>query len=90
MAAVLVVIGNYINRTRVGTLIPVLMAEADIPYDNMLEMDAINPVAKTDTASPIYGMTILDVVKAKQVYVIKRSMNPGYSGVDNLLYYQDN
>lgn len=87
----------------------VLLAEADIPYDHVLEMDEINPefpsadvalvvgandvtnpAAKSDPSSPIHGMPILDVSKARQIYVIKRSMRPGYSGVDNLLYYQDN
>jgi len=87
----------------------VLLAEADIDYDHVLEMDEINPefptadvalvvgandvtnpAARTDPSSPIHGMPILDVDKARNIYVIKRSMNPGYSGVDNLLYYQDN
>ena len=87
----------------------VLLAEADIAYDHVLEMDEINPefpttdvalvvgandvtnpAARSDPSSPIYGMPILDVDKARNIYVIKRSMNPGYSGVDNLLYYEDN
>jgi NAD(P) transhydrogenase subunit beta len=86
----------------------VLLAEADIPYDKMLEMDeanselpqtdialiigandVTNPAARTNKASPIYGMPILDVDQARQVLVIKRSLNPGFAGIDNELYYQD-
>jgi H+-translocating NAD(P) transhydrogenase subunit beta len=86
----------------------VLLAEADIPYDRLHEMDDVNsdlpqtdvaliigandvtnPAARTDTSSPIYGMPILDVDKARTAMVIKRSMNPGFAGIDNPLYYLD-
>jgi NAD(P) transhydrogenase subunit beta len=86
----------------------VLLAEADIPYDRLMEMDDINsdlpqtdvaliigandvtnPAARTDQGSPIYGMPIIDVDKARTVMVIKRSMNPGFAGIDNPLYYLD-
>jgi NAD(P) transhydrogenase subunit beta len=87
----------------------VLLAEADIPYDRLIEMDEINgdfpqtdvalvigandvtnPAARSDASSPIYGMPILDVDKAHTVMVIKRSMSPGFAGIDNPLYYLPN
>jgi H+-translocating NAD(P) transhydrogenase subunit beta len=86
----------------------VLLAEADIPYDKLLDMDEINgdlpqtdvaliigandvtnPAARTDTTSPIYGMPILDVDKARTVMVIKRSMAAGFAGIENPLYHLD-
>jgi len=87
----------------------VLLAEADIPYDRLKEMDEINdefknadvalvigandvvnPAARTDKSSPIYGMPILNVDQAKQVIVMKRSMNPGFAGIENELFYGEN
>jgi NAD(P) transhydrogenase subunit beta len=86
----------------------VLLAEADVPYDKLYEMDDINrefdrtdvalvigandvtnPAARTDPKSPLYGMPILDVDHARSVVVIKRSMNPGFAGIDNELYYNE-
>ena len=52
--------------------------------------DVVNPAARHDKTSPIYGMPIIDVDKAKTVIAIKRSMNPGFAGIDNELYYRDN
>ena len=87
----------------------VLLAEADVDYDKLREMDDINPtfeqtdvtlvigandttnpVAKTDPTSPISGMPILDVEKSGTVLFVKRSLSPGYAGVDNPLFYADN
>ena len=87
----------------------VLLAEANVPYPQLLEMDAINPefehtdvsvvigandvvnpAARHDTTSPIYGMPILDADKSKTVIVMKRSMNVGFAGIDNELFYNDN
>ncbi len=86
----------------------VLLAEADIPYDRLHEMDDVNPempqadvalvigandvtnpAARTDQGSPIYGMPIIDVDRARTVMVIKRSMSSGFAGIDNELYYMD-
>ena len=87
----------------------VLLAEAEVEYDNLLDReeanaemgradavivlganDVVNPVARHDKSSPIYGMPILDVDKAGTVMVIKRSLNPGFAGVDNELFYMEN
>jgi NAD(P) transhydrogenase subunit beta len=87
----------------------VLLAEADVSYDKLKEMDEINPefpqtdvslvigandvtnpAARSNESSPIYGMPILDVDKSQAVIVLKRSMNPGFAGIDNELYYEEN
>jgi NAD(P) transhydrogenase subunit beta len=87
----------------------VLLAEAEIPYEALVEMDEIkpelshtdvclvigandvvNPAARHDKGSPIFGMPIIDADKAKTVLAIKRSMNPGFAGIENELYYGEN
>jgi NAD(P) transhydrogenase subunit beta len=87
----------------------VLLAEAEIPYESLVEMDdinpempqmdvavvigandVVNPAARTDPKSPIYGMPIIDADKAKTVVAIKRSMNPGFAGIENELYFAEN
>ena len=87
----------------------VLLAEADVPYERLVEMDEINPqfpetdvalvlgandvvnpAAREDESSPIYGMPILEVDRAQHVFVIKRSMNPGFAGIQNPLFFKEN
>ncbi len=86
----------------------VLLAEAKIPYEQLIEMDdinsdmpqvdvvivvgandVVNPAARHDKTSPIYGMPIIDADKAKMCFAIKRSMNPGFAGIENELYYAE-
>ncbi|MFQ5844405.1 MAG: NAD(P)(+) transhydrogenase (Re/Si-specific) subunit beta, partial [Planctomycetota bacterium] len=86
----------------------VLLAEADVPYDQLYELerinpelehtdvalvvganDVVNPAARHDVRSPLYGMPILDADKARTALVLKRSLRPGFAGVDNELFYAD-
>ena len=87
----------------------VLLAEAHVPYDQLYEMDAVNPIMDTvdvcvvigandvvnpaaheDPNSPIYGMPIIEVERARTVIVLKRSLAAGFAGIENLLFYKDN
>jgi NAD(P) transhydrogenase subunit beta len=87
----------------------VLLAEANVPYEQLAEMeqindafastdvalvvganDVVNPAAREDPTSPIYGMPILDADKAQQVVVLKRGMSAGFAGIDNALFYRPN
>jgi NAD(P) transhydrogenase subunit beta len=87
----------------------VLLAEANVPYDELYDLesindefartdvvivvganDVVNPAAKTDSKSPIYGMPVFNVEQSRSVIVLKRSMNPGFSGVENELFFQAN
>lgn len=87
----------------------VLLAEANVPYEQLREMDdvnptiemvdiaivigandVVNPAARTDESSPIYGMPVINVDKARTVIVMKRSLNPGFAGIDNPLFFNDN
>ena len=87
----------------------VLLAEANVPYDQLVEMDdinprmdsidvcvvigandVVNPAAKNDESSPIYGMPIIETYRAKTVIVLKRSMNPGFAGIQNGLFFYPN
>ena len=86
----------------------VLLAEADVPYEQLLDLehadpkfpqtdvalilganDVVNPSARDDETSPIYGMPILNVDEASRVIVVKRSLSPGFAGIDNPLFYDD-
>jgi NAD(P) transhydrogenase subunit beta len=86
----------------------VLLAEANVSYDDVLELDeintdfpttdvafvigandVINPAARTDPSSPIFGMPILDVERAQTTLIVKRSLSPGYAGIDNELFYAE-